>query len=86
MHLDAAQAEFLARLGKSPEGQQLKSLLTALVADSNEKLRTLTGDLLYREQGRATAHVDLLERLSPVERVPARNLSRRFPTPTDFGP
>lgn len=86
MHLEAAQAEFLARLGKSPEGQQLKVLIAALVEDSNEKLRKLTGDLLYREQGRATAHVELLELLSAPDRVRPRNLSRHLPMSTDFLP
>lgn len=53
MHYEAAQLEAFARLGKSPDGQQLLGLIQAEIADCNSKLRTLTGDDLLREQGKA---------------------------------
>lgn len=70
MHLDAAQLEFMERLGKTPDGQQLKSILLREIEDSNMRLRTLKGDALLNEQGRATTLDELVSRLS--QKVPAR--------------
>jgi thioredoxin-like negative regulator of GroEL len=54
MRLNATQLEFLTRLGKSPEGQQLQALIKAEIDETNVQLRSLTGEHLYREQGKAT--------------------------------
>ena len=65
MQLDAAQLEFLVRLGKTPDGQQLKLLLEAQVAAVNGRLRKQTGDELIREQGRALMLDELISAFQP---------------------
>lgn len=60
MHLDATQLEFLAGLGKSPTGLQLKVLLSKAVEESNTNLRKMTGEDLSREQGRARCLDEIL--------------------------
>jgi thioredoxin-like negative regulator of GroEL len=64
MRLTAQQLEFLARLGKSPEGQQLQAMMQAEIDDVNLQLRTLTGEHLYRAQGKATYLDDLAAKLA----------------------
>lgn len=76
MQLNATQLEFLVRLGKSPEGQQLQSLLKAEVDEVNEKLRVLSGEALTRAQGRAQCLDDLLDRLAPRLK-PMRDVPKR---------
>lgn len=80
MHLDASHTVFMAGLGKSPTGQQLKALLKSLTEDSNTKLRTLSGEFLLREQGRAQMLDDLVGWLEP------RNAFRDVPVrrPVNF--
>lgn len=70
MHLNAQQLDFLARLGKSPDGQLLQTLLKAEIDDTNELLRSSTGEVLYRAQGRATYLVELAKRLASPTFVP----------------
>ena len=64
MRLTAQQLDFLARLGKSPDGQLLRALLKAEIDETNLQLRTLTGEHLYRAQGRATYMDDLAKHLA----------------------
>ena len=80
MHLEAAQLEFLTRLGKSPDGQQLLKLIQAEIDDSNALLRTRNGDSLLREQGKAVYLDEIASRLRS-QSVPA--LSKRVPTLID---
>ena len=63
MRLNAAQLEFLGRLGKSPEGRQLQELISAEIADCNANLRKLSDESLYREQGKALYLDELAQRL-----------------------
>ncbi len=70
MHLNALQLDFLARLGKSPDGQRLLLLIQAEIAESNASLRKLSGDALLREQGRAAYLDSLAAKLSPSQSVP----------------
>ena len=81
MRLDASQLDFLYRLGKSPDGQQLKSLISAEIADCNVELRKATGESLYRMQGRAL-YLDELQRHLTVLPSSARPQQRR-PMPFD---
>lgn len=85
MHLDATQLEFLARLGRSSEGQQLQVLLKARIADANEQLRKKSGESLIQEQGRANELDELVAYLNPPKRsTPPRDLSRAsFQGPRD---
>lgn len=78
MHLDASQLEFLGRLGKSPEGQQLQALIKAEVEDVNEQLRKLSGESLIRAQGKAIYLDEFLTRLT-MKLKPPRDLSRVIP-------
>lgn len=64
MRLTAQQLELLARLGKSPEGQQLQALVKAEIDDVNLQLRSLSGDHLSRAQGRAAYLDDLAKHLN----------------------
>lgn len=78
MRLNALQLDFLARLGKSPDGQQLRALISAEIADSNTLLRKLSGDALLREQGKAIYLDDFVSRLSQPQS--ALVAPKRFPT------
>ena len=64
MQLGVAQLEFLSRLGRSPEGLQLLGLIDAEIASCNVELRKLTGESLYRAQGRALWLDEFKQRLS----------------------
>jgi hypothetical protein len=84
MHLNATQLEFLGRLGKSPDGQQLQVLLKAEIDDVNEKLRTFTGEHLLRAQGRAVLLDELADRLSmPLTKLNRDMPRRAFHSPPD---
>ena len=78
MHLDAAQLEFLHRLGKSPDGKQLLMLINAEIADCNVALRKVSGDALLREQGKAQYLDELVQRLTQPATAPAR--PKRIPS------
>jgi len=78
MHLNALQLSFLARLGKSPDGQQLLMLIQAEIAESNASLRKLSGDALLREQGRAIYLDNLAAKLTSPPPTPVA--PKRFPT------
>lgn len=75
MQLDATQADFMVRLGKSPDGSQLKSLLKAQIDGVNVKLRALVGDNLLREQGRAQLLDELLASFEPPKPAPPRRIT-----------
>jgi len=70
MRLTQLQLDFLARLGKSPDGQLLQAMLKAEIDDTNELLRSGTGEVLYRAQGRATYLVELAKHLASPTFVP----------------
>jgi hypothetical protein len=70
MRLNALQLDFLARLGKSPDGQQLRTLILAEIAECNVLLRKLSGEALLREQGKAIYLDDLVSRLSQPASAP----------------
>lgn len=54
MHLSTEQLAFLARFAKSPEGVMFKKLvLEGRLAVVSKELRSLTGEQVYRAQGRA---------------------------------
>jgi hypothetical protein len=53
MQLQDQELQFLARLGKSPEGLHLLMLIQAEIAEVNGNLRKFSGETLTREQGKA---------------------------------
>lgn len=53
MRLTEDQLQFLARFSKSPEGHLFLSILRAKLSEREAKLRTATGEEVYRQQGRA---------------------------------
>lgn len=65
MRFTAPQLEFLARLGRTAEGQQLRALITERTEDANRNLRSLEGVALHREQGRATELDEIAKYLNP---------------------
>jgi hypothetical protein len=80
MHYDAAQLDFLKRLGMSPDGQQLLGLIQAEIAACNLTLRTSTGEQLLREQGKALFLDEFLQRMT---RPTSAQIVSRRPTPID---
>jgi hypothetical protein len=80
MHYDAAQLDFLKRLGMSPDGQQLLGLIQAEIAACNLTLRTSTGEQLLREQGKALFLDEFLQRMT---RPTSAQIVSRRPTSID---
>lgn len=60
MHLSTDDLGLLARLNKAPDGQLLLRLLRAKLAVADEKLRSATGEEVYRAQGRALALAEMI--------------------------
>jgi hypothetical protein len=83
MRLSNEQLVFLARFARSPEGNQLLTILKAKLGDRESKLRTTVGEEVYRTQGRALELDELIaditeaqQRLTRVESaVTSRNRS-----------
>lgn len=67
MHLSTTQLQFLSRLAKTPDGLMLQQLLKAELAESDAKLRSATGEEVYRMQGRAKAVADLIDDITNAE-------------------
>jgi len=78
MQLQDRELQFLARLGKSAEGLHLLGLIQAEIAEVNGNLRKLTGESLYREQGKAQWLDEFARRLETD--ATAQRIARR-PTP-----
>lgn len=53
MHLGNNHLDLLERFAKTPEGQMVVQVLTARLADTDKELRSLSGENLYRTQGKA---------------------------------
>ena len=60
MHLDTNQLENLARFAKTPDGYQFIQILRAKLVEVEAKLRSQSGEELYRTQGRALQLDELL--------------------------
>ena len=67
MRFTTEQLSFLARFNKSPEGMQLVAILNAKLAEANAGLRVLTGEEVYRQQGRALQLDELLENIADAQ-------------------
>jgi hypothetical protein len=63
--LTETQVQFLSRLGKSPDGQLLLALINSEIDAVNIDLRRVSGEALYRLQGRAASLDELADVLTP---------------------
>jgi hypothetical protein len=79
MQLQDQELQFLARLGKSPEGLHLLMLIQAEIAEVNGDLRKATGETLYRAQGKALWLDEFRKRL---EHDATAQRIARLPRPT----
>lgn len=79
--LTETQLQFLARLGKSPDGQLLLALIQTEINAVNVDLRKVGGEALYRLQGRAASLDELVALLTPKMTVYRDPIKR--PTATD---
>lgn len=59
--LSREQLGLLARLGRTPEGQQLHALLKVWQSDVDRTLRSATGEALFRAQGESQRLEELAE-------------------------
>jgi hypothetical protein len=67
MHLNGTQLQFLSRLSKTPDGLMLLQVLQAKLAESDLKLRSATGEEVYRAQGRAQAFDEMIADLTKAD-------------------
>jgi hypothetical protein len=82
MQLNQQQLEYLARLGRAPDGLMLKQLCRAWIDEANGHLRTKSGEHLTREQGRAVMLDELMRYLDGLPTTPPRDQSRARPLPS----
>jgi hypothetical protein len=61
MRLSSTQLQFLARIAMTPDGKVLVDLLQALLRERDAKLRTSTGEEVFRQQGRALEIAELID-------------------------
>lgn len=82
MHLSKDQLTFLAGFARSAQGQGFKKLLADRLSEVDKELRSLSGENLYRAQGKALVleevigHID--EAQTRLDRsLPARSQGQR---------
>lgn len=82
MHLTDDDLAFLARFAKTPDGEYLGRLLTRAQGGIDTQLRTASGEVLFRLQGRAQQLEDTVKwvsgRSSVVVRRPPPSDSRKL--------
>lgn len=84
MPLNTQQLELLHRLGRSPDGRELVTLIeTVWIVEANEKLRGAMGETLYREQGRAKMLDDLVAYLTLKPPADVRQVKPTFQSARD---
>lgn len=69
MALTTADLQALRRFAQLPEGRVMVAVLVQKLGEADEKLRTATGEHLYRTQGRAQALDELLRDLTESDLV-----------------
>lgn len=77
MHLSEEQLQFLARFSKSPDGRALVLMLQAKLGAVEAKLRTSTGEEVYRTQGRALVLDELIADIEGAQQKLNRAASTR---------
>ena len=82
MHLSTDQLAFIARFAKSPEGQMFrKVVLEGRLDVVSKELRSLTGEQVYRAQGRALELDGLIALLDDAQNRLNRSPSARSQVP-----
>lgn len=74
MHLSSDDLAFLDRFSKTPDGQYLLKLLRAKLAEREQKLRTATGEEVYRNQGRALELDEMIAEVTTAQQKLTRNV------------
>ena len=67
MALTTQDLDLLRRLAKTPDGKALVQILEKKLRERDEKLRSATGEELYRSQGRAQELAELLGALAEAD-------------------
>lgn len=80
--LSTQDLEFLRRFARLPEGREWLLLLQRNLADTDKRLRSVTGDELLRTQGRAQLLAELVDQVTKAEEVLKRQPRRLVADPT----
>jgi hypothetical protein len=80
MQLSSIQLGFLARLSKSPDGRLLLDMLKARLAERDAALRRVTGEEVYRNQGRALEVSEIIADIVEAQERLARNQQTAHPS------
>jgi hypothetical protein len=75
-HLNTPELEALRQYARRPEGKGLVLILEKKLAESDIAMRKLTGELLYRQQGRSLQLAELIDEIEGADTV----LKRQEPT------
>ena len=67
MALTTPDLEALRRYARLPEGRGLMQILETKLVESDRKMRVLTGELLYRQQGRSLQLQELLDDINGAD-------------------
>ena len=79
MALSTPELEALRRFARLPEGRLWIQILEKKLAESDAKLRTLSGEILTRQQGRSQQPQELLDDMAGAERALTRQETTRQP-------
>ncbi len=82
MALSSVELEAIRRFARSPEGRGWVQLLEKKLAESDIKMRSLTGEHLYRQQGRSLELAELLNDIEGADKVLNRQDLTARPRPT----
>lgn len=77
MHLSHERVSFLAGFAESTQGRLYRQVLEERLAEVDRTLRVLTGDDLYRAQGKAQAFEELVKQLDEAKNVLNRSSAAR---------
>ena len=77
MHLSKDQLTFLAGFARSAQGQQFKKMLVDRLAEVDKELRSLSGESLYRAQGRALMLDEMITTIDKAQTSLDRSLPAR---------
>lgn len=78
MALTSPELETLRRYARSPEGRGLVLILEKKLAESDIKLRSLSGEHLSRQQGRSQQLAELLDEIEDADTVLKRQDVTKF--------
>lgn len=67
MSMTVEDLDYLRRFARTPEGRYFLQLLDTRLRSRDEKLRTATGEELYRQQGRAQELCELIKDITGAD-------------------